>query len=72
MKIFTAGLTGYQGLVERVAKGETVMHRSAAEGFTSRKRKKLLSPGNWFKTRRKEVKNREEKERRKLRVKNQK
>ena len=52
-RIVTAGLTGYQGLVERVAKGETVMHRSAAEGFASRKRKKLLGPGNWFKTKRK-------------------
>ena len=49
-RIITAGLTGYQGLVERVNKGETVIHRSAAEGFNARKRKKLLGPSNWFKT----------------------
>ena len=40
--------------MERVAKGETVMHRSAAEGFAARKRKKLLGPGNWFKPKRRE------------------
>ena len=64
-KIVTAGLTGYQGLVEKVSKGETVMHRSAAEGFTSRKRKKLLSPGNWFKTRRKEESQKQRRNRKK-------
>ena len=52
-RVVSAGLTGYQKLVEKCQKGEAVMHRSAAEGFASRFRKKLLSPSNWFRPKRK-------------------
>ena len=48
-RIVSAGLTGYQRLVEKWKKGEAILHRSASEGFSARSKKKLLSPSNWFK-----------------------
>ena len=53
-KIIIAGLKGYENLLKKAERGQTRIHRPAADGLAARKRKKLLGKGNWFQPRRKE------------------
>ena len=53
-RIIIAGLKGYENLLKKAERGQTRIHRPAADGLATRKRKKLLGKGNWFQPRKKE------------------
>ena len=56
-KIIKAGLIGYEKLLLKCKQGNAKLHRSAEEGWETRKKKKLLGKSNWFKTKRRRGKN---------------
>ena len=45
-KVIIAGLKGYENLLKKAKRGQTRIHRPAADGLAARKRKKLLGKGN--------------------------
>ena len=47
--IITAGLKGYEKMLQKQEEGITNIHRPSSEGLAARNRKKLLSRTNWFK-----------------------
>ena len=56
-RIMTAGLTGYERLLQKQKNGIANIHRPSSSGLAARNRKKLLSKTKWFKTKHQGAKN---------------
>ena len=55
-RIMTAGLTGYERLLQKQINGIANLHRPSSSGLAARNRKKLLNKTKWFKKKQQGVK----------------